>query len=843
MERKGLTKAELEQLKIIQDPILWTEATLKDPKRPSKPLRLRDYQKTMLGDKSVRKVSRCGRRVGKCVEENSKINTVEGQIEVKELYSMKNKPPLITFDDNEMELTTTKNYFVFPNGKKEVFKIKTRSGRQNIVTGNHPFFTLTSDGEAAWVDVDNMSIGDRIVVPVSYDGLVKERDFGNNSSARRGQFAGTGMKDEDRVSNSIKKATKENVSHYLAAYWDQLGWTFIKDGNITIGATITKEGLARDIQHLLLRLGIVSHLTQKPVSFYGETYNVWQINVRERSNIEKFVKMVPATKESLKFEDIRSTYSLLPPLKEEKGQFMLDTVVSIESVGIRETYDLTVPETHTFVADDIISHNTLTMCTHIIWYAFTHQNSKQVIATPYDSQVSLIFDMLKEFIKSTPELEQSIESSVKSPHHQIVLKNGSTIKGFTAGTRSGAAGGSLRGQAADWLYMDEVDYMTDDDFETIYSIALEAPERIGVWISSTPTGRRGKFWSCCQDGSGWEEFYYPTMVNPEWSPSMENELRKIYSEQGYIHEVLAEFGDETIGVFKKEFIDRARRDYHYISQPVKRAVRSIGVDWDKYGAASQIVVTEYNTEEKKLQIINRSEIARGDFTLDNAVKKIIELNQVYNPQMIYIDRGFGEYQVETLRKYGMNNPETELHKRIRPVSFSETKELIDPFTREKHKKPIKHFMVNQAQILFERDKIMLSDYDETVIRQLENYQVIKKTIQGQPVYTSEDEHALDCFMLCILGFIEKYPDILKTIVDYEPAMKAESIKVKMRNLLEENKLGKKNKDYLEDDWDEPGHAPPRKVPLGSKPSDNRKKSYSWNTRGGNTKKPHKRGSW
>ncbi len=226
----------------------------------------------------------------------------------------------------------------------------------------------------------------------------------------------------------------------------------------------------------------------------------------------------------------------------------------------------------------------LTMVTHILWYAFTHKNSKQVVATPYDSQVSLIFDMLRTFIQTTPILQQALESQVKSPHHEIKLKNGSTIKGFTAGTRSGAAGGSLRGQAADWLYMDEVDYMTDADFETIYAIALEAPRRIGVWISSTPTGRRGKFWATCQKGSGWKQFYYPSMVNPEWDESMEKELRGMFSEQGYIHEVEAEFGEETVGVFKKEDIDRARQPYRYVSVPTRKAIRAIGVDWDKQAA-------------------------------------------------------------------------------------------------------------------------------------------------------------------------------------------------------------------------------------------------------------------
>lgn len=483
---------------------------------------------------------------------------------------------------------------------------------------------------------------------------------------------------------------------------------------------------------------------------------------------------------------------------------------------------------------------TLTMCTHILWYAFTHENSKQVIATPYDSQVTLIFDMLKQFISATPELQESVDTIVKSPHHLIKLKNGAMIKGFTAGTRSGAAGGSLRGQAADWLYMDEVDYMTDDDFETIYAIALEAPERIGVWISSTPTGRRGKFWKACQPDSGWTQFHYPTMVNPEWSPKMEKELRAMYSEQGYIHEVLAEFGEETIGVFKKEYIDRAKQQYHYISMPTHKAIRSIGVDWDKYGDATQIVIVEYNQNAQKFQVINRIEIPKGEFTLDNAVKKIVQLNEIYNPQMIYIDRGYGEYQVETLRKYGMDHPETGLHKKIRPVSFSETKEILDPFTKQKDKKPIKPFMVNQLQILFERDMIWLSEYDELLIRQLENYQVIKKTVSGQPVFTSEDEHALDCLMLCILGFTEKYPELVNTIVSYEPATRAFDIKVKMGNLLKE-KIAFNDKDYLRD-WDEPGPPPPLKVPVGST-SRKRVQSFSWSTRGTNTRRPFKRRTW
>ena len=499
---------------------------------------------------------------------------------------------------------------------------------------------------------------------------------------------------------------------------------------------------------------------------------------------------------------------------------------------------------------------TTTMVIHILWYAFTHKDSRQVIATPYDSQIRMIFDMIQAFISNSPELENSIANMTKNPH-EIKLKNGATIKGFTAGTRSGAEGGSLRGQAADWLYMDEIDYMTDGDFETIYAIALADPKRIGVWISSTPTGRRGVFWkSCVGIMPGWTEFYYPSMSNPNWDAQMEAELRATFSEVGYQHEVLAEFGEETIGVFKKEFIDRARYKYEYLNAPMHRARRVIGTDWDKYGDATQIVVMEYDElaenfsgDRGMFKVINRVEIPKGKFTLDNAVNKIIELNAIYDPDAIYVDRGYGEHQVETLHKYGMNHPETELHTKVVGIPFSGAKAITDPWTKVTENKPIKAFMVDQLTILFERDRMIINDSDEMIIRQFENYRVVKITDRGAPKYTSEDEHTIDCIMLAILGFMEKFPGITATIAEYKPATRLLHIQTKAKNALQdaiskgEGDVFNRNKDYLE--WDEPGSAPLKRVDLGSKPKDRdtRTRAFGWSTRGSNISKEHKRSSW
>ena len=152
----------------------------------------------------------------------------------------------------------------------------------------------------------------------------------------------------------------------------------------------------------------------------------------------------------------------------------------------------------------------------------------------------------------------------------------------------------------------EVDYMSDKDFEAIYAITFEAPNRIGTMIASTPTGRRGMFYKVCTQmklnqevkmdkqnrydmrtydrmtAEGWQEFYYPTMVNPEWSEKMERELRQQFSEVAYEHEVLAEFGTEMVGVFNKDYIDEASSiGYKYTTQPAHGGPIAIGVDWDK----------------------------------------------------------------------------------------------------------------------------------------------------------------------------------------------------------------------------------------------------------------------
>lgn len=312
-----------------------------------------------------------------------------------------------------------------------------------------------------------------------------------------------------------------------------------------------------------------------------------------------------------------------------------------------------------------------TICVYLLWFSFVHDNKTCVIVTPYENQIRHIWEIFDGFINKSPELAASIKRRSKNPY-EIEFGNGSRIKGFTAGTKAGAAGASIRGQGADVIWIDEADYLLEADIVAVTAIALEAPGRIQIILSSTPSGRRGFFYKVCTDPkSTYRQFHYPSHVNPEWTPQADEEFRLFHSEVDYQHEVLAEFGEEASGVFNKALVEKAAWTLYYtylplseqqrrfcrenniqvefigpytVDHPAPPALRTMGVDWDKVSSTPQIVIVEYNESLQKFQVVLRESIPKSEFTLDNAVDRIIELNEIYQPAFIYCDRGFGEAQ-------------------------------------------------------------------------------------------------------------------------------------------------------------------------------------------------------
>ena len=471
------------------------------------------------------------------------------------------------------------------------------------------------------------------------------------------------------------------------------------------------------------------------------------------------------------------------------------------------------------------------ICVLILWFAYTQYNRGPnnqydiVIATPYETQIDLIFKRLHQLIEISPLLLNVMSRDV---HHNICFNiNGitSNILGFTAGANNAYGGANnTRGQRADVLICDECDYIGSNQLTNILNIRNEAPERIRLICASTPSGKHEEYYRWCQDasrkyfpkeediknntfsqyqliekpvgeGNGWTEIYAPSNVNkellkmnPDTMQTYLEDIREELSEMRYAQEVMAEFGEEELGVYQKRFIQEAilegeRIKWQYITKWPKeereaylrktqgQCIRCLGVDWDKYAAATNMVCIEFDRfhqdEEGRIvplfKILFRIEIARSEFTYVNAMNKIIELNEEYKFDWIAIDRGYGEVQLEMLHKYGDEHPESGLADKVIGYQFSQKIEVTDPYTRKKDQKHLKPFMVNNSVNLFEKGKIVLDPKDKTMITQLEEYRVKSISSSGLPIYTDENEHAIDSMNLALLIFEQKYSALLKKV--------------------------------------------------------------------------------
>jgi len=419
---------------------------------------------------------------------------------------------------------------------------------------------------------------------------------------------------------------------------------------------------------------------------------------------------------------------------------------------------------------------TFTLAINLLHYSYTHKDGRCLVVAPMKTQVELIYQEILRIASKNEIVHNSITRKVTSPQFMMEFSNGSTIRFFTSGMRSGGKSDVARGQEAHLIILDEMDYMHSGDLDALYAMlqktAEDQPDKVLIG-ASTPTGRREKFWEWC-NSNRFKEFWFPSYVNPFFSKDQEDEFREQYSEVGYRHEIEADWGEDSEGVYPRKYVDLAFISPAWKYEPSVNSARSfytIGVDWDKYGAGTNIVVLEVcgsdYEEEKfrgKIKLCYREEIDKSEYTLTKAVDRIVELNRIFNPKHIYVDRGFGEVQVELLHKKGIEDEKSGLKNKVKGVSFAETIEVRDPYTQLPIKKEMKPFMVDNLRQYLEKEKVLFPESDEELYLQLISYIVVRTTQTGRPVFEaggSAMDHAHDALMLALLAITQNYGDLMK----------------------------------------------------------------------------------
>ena len=384
----------------------------------------------------------------------------------------------------DLKMKPAKVAAIESNGRKRVYRLTTRLGRWTEATSNHPVLTSSGWQELGDIspgtriavprclprpsrpvelpDAEVVLLG-ALIADGSITGQTPAYCYGSDSGVvgtvetaaeacgvrfqpRREQARGAsylssgrgsrenpvaqmlrrhglmGLRSAEKfVPDAVFGLTDEQIARFLGVMYACDGHVYCSDRLAQIGYTTISERLARDVQHLLLRLGIVATIrTLKRPVYDGTGKIAREIRITSQDGLRKFCELIQVPGKEVKQAEVLERLAALPrstntdtlpteiwdeilfakggrswadvseltgrprnhnwhvgkrspspslvaelatatasPALEElcDSDIWWDEVESVEYVGEEETYDLDVPGLRNFVADDIVVHN------------------------------------------------------------------------------------------------------------------------------------------------------------------------------------------------------------------------------------------------------------------------------------------------------------------------------------------------------------------------------------------------------------------------------------------------------------------------------------------------------
>jgi replicative DNA helicase len=224
------------------------------------------------------------------------------------------------------------------------------------------------------------------------------------------------------IPSVVFKLKRSQLALFLNRLFATDGWAAVlSSGQAQLGFSSVSLRLARQVQHLLLRFGVIAALKKRSVKYRNERRTAWQLDITDARSIAIFIERIGIRGKNTALQSIsgllenrryQTNRDLIPinlwgQIAELKGHeswsalarragirghtnihvgkralsrerlltlatalnsaalhrlgesdIYWDEIVSIEPIGHQQVYDLTIPDTHNFVANDICVHNT-----------------------------------------------------------------------------------------------------------------------------------------------------------------------------------------------------------------------------------------------------------------------------------------------------------------------------------------------------------------------------------------------------------------------------------------------------------------------------------------------------
>ena len=192
----------------------------------------------------------------------------------------------------------------------------------------------------------------------------------------------------------------------------------------------------------------------------------------------------------------------------ETGPVMVESI--IKTGEFEHMYDVTVDsDNHRFYSNGILSHNTTTAVSYMLWLTLFHDDKKIAVLA---NKGQLARDILSDYQTAYESLPMWLQQGVRVWNKgRIILENGSTI---TAAATSSSA---IRGSSFNCVLLDEFAFVSNniaDDFMASVLPTISSSEEAQIIIISTPKGMN-HFYKLWNDAKNKKNAYVP--FEAHWS--------------------------------------------------------------------------------------------------------------------------------------------------------------------------------------------------------------------------------------------------------------------------------------------------------------------------------------
>ncbi|GAB1407552.1 hypothetical protein MASR1M8_14710 [Thermomonas brevis] len=297
-----------------------------------------------------------------------------------------------------------------------------------------------------------------------------------------------GCKSHDKfVPERVFRLPKAQLAAFINRLFATDGWaTVLASGQAQLGYASVSERLARQTQHLLLRFGVVAKLRQRWVKYRQSRRVSWQLDITDAESIATFAAEIGITGKSAALQAVvdanrvrrrHTNVDLLPVavwerINQAKGAMswaeparragfsdsnlhvgkraiprdrlarmamvlddpsladlagsdvIWDRIESITALGDQQVYDLTIADTHNFIANDVCVHNT-TFALNIAEYGAIKSKKAVAVFSMEMSSAQLALRLISSLGRvnatrlRTGELEDEDWSRVSGAIHQM----------------------------------------------------------------------------------------------------------------------------------------------------------------------------------------------------------------------------------------------------------------------------------------------------------------------------------------------------------------------------------------------------------------------------------------